>query len=440
MKIRLLQLAALMCFAPTVSAVPFELMTGVDADRWPGPSRVVSPTPGGGNSQDGMFFDDDRLAGVGPTGPSITFQGFGIPLLDPNEFGALSFIFKRASVPLGFGQLPFMGIDFLGGPLFDLDGDANDASRSLIPVDGQSAVVMPGTRSTIGLSFDTSGGTVSLLSLDATSTSEGSPGVSWKAANSVNILAGTEPDGTQTGPINPATDTRSGTLSVFVNTNGVLANVWRVSDLGYEFWQDTLLENSSTAGELGTFQYLGSLSGWYVRRDPVTGSFPALTGAGLGQTPWPAIGTNGLGETFITANGLAGGFATIGSGSAQDDFEAPNNGGFVPTDFGVYFDTVVIPNINPFSAGFVYLESLGFGINNSGDPVFLDSIGYDVVLVAQQAPTTDLRDYAGLQQCNTGPGPTPVPTECEAFDFDNDSDIDIDDFDAFGELLTGPDA
>ncbi len=415
-------------------ATSFELMTGVDADRWPGPFRVVEPVTGGGNSQNGMFYDDDRLAGIGTLGPTITFQGVGQPLLGPNEFGALSFVFKRASVPLGFGQAPYMGIDFLGGPLLDLDGDVEDASRSLIPVDGEEAVVIPGSTSALDLSIDTTLGTVTLDGLDATSTSEGGPGISWKVGNAVNILAGTEPDGAQTGPINPAVDTRSGVLFPIA-----IADVWRIDNLGYEFWQDTLLDNSASADELGTFQFLGSLSGWYVKRNPATGEFPTLTGAGLGQTPWPSVGTNGLGEMFVTANGLAGGMATIGTGVPADMFDAPNNGGASSTDLEDYFETVVIPNVSPFSDGFVYLESVGFGINNSGDPVYFDSIGYDMVIVAQQAETTDLFDFAGLQRCTTGPGPVVVSGECIPFDFDEDDDVDSDDYVAFESLLTGPD-
>ena len=31
---------------------------------------------------------------------------------------------------------------------------------------------------------------------------------------------------------------------------------------------------------------------------------------------------------------------------------------------------------------FVYLESAGFGINNSSDPVFTDTVGYDAVIIA----------------------------------------------------------
>jgi hypothetical protein len=418
----------------TVQATPFELMTGVDADHWPGPSRTVVPVLGGGNSQNGTFYDDDRLAGTGPLGPVVTFIGVGQPLLNPNEFGALSLVFKRSSVPLGFGQAPYMGIDFLGGPLLDLDGNAGDASRSLIPVDGEDAVVIPDTTSTIDLLIDTSMGTVDLLGFDSTSTSEGGPGVSWKVGNAVNVLAGTEPDNTQTGPINPDVDTRVGLVSMHVASNGAM-NVWRIEDLGYEFWQDTLLENSASADELGTFQFLGALSGWYVKRDPTSREFPSLTDAGLGQTPWPIVGTDGLGETFVTANGLAGGMATINAGVPNDMFDAPNNGGTTPTDLGEYFDTVVIPNVSPFSDGFVYLESLGFGINNSGDPVYFDSIGYDIVIVAQQNQTTDLWDYAGLQRCTA----EPVSGDCAAFDFDEDADVDSDDYAAFEALLTGPD-
>lgn len=47
-----------------------------------------------------------------------------------------------------------------------------------------------------------------------------------------------------------------------------------------------------------------------------------------------------------------------------------------------------MPHLDPASQSFVYLESAGFGINNSGDPVFTDTIGYDVVVVAQSTEAT----------------------------------------------------
>ena len=421
--------------ASTAFAVPFELLTGVDEGRWPGPGRTVVPVAGGGNSQPGTFYDDDRLAGVGTQGPTITFIGTGQPLLAPNEFGALSFVFKRSSVPLGNGQFPYMGIDFLGGPLLDLDGNAGDATRSLIPVDGENAVVIPETTSIIDLAIDTDLGAVDLLTFDATGTSEGGPGVSWKVGNTVNVMAGTGPDTTETGPINPLIDTRLGFVTQHVALNGA-TNIWRIEDLGYEFWQDTLLDNSASADELGTFQFLGAFSGWYVKRDPITREFPTLTGAGIGQTPWPAVGTNGLGETFTTPPGFPAPTATITSGWPADMFDAPNNGGSGSTDLGSYFDNVVIPTVSPFSDGFVYLESIGFGINNSGDPVYLDSIGYDIVIIAQEEKSTDLWDYAGLQRCMS----TPMAVECAPFDFDDDADIDSDDYVSFENLLTGPNA
>ena len=47
------------------------------------------------------------------------------------------------------------------------------------------------------------------------------------------------------------------------------------------------------------------------------------------------------------------------------------------------------PAINPLSESFVFLESAGFGMNNSFDPVFHDSVGYDVVIVAQSTPVPE---------------------------------------------------
>jgi hypothetical protein len=56
------------------------------------------------------------------------------------------------------------------------------------------------------------------------------------------------------------------------------------------------------------------------------------------------------------------------------------------TDLGAYLDAVVVPTIHSFSQSFVYLDSVGFGVNNSFDPTFTDTVGYDVVLIAQAVP------------------------------------------------------
>jgi hypothetical protein len=128
-----------------------------------------------------MFHDGDRLAGDSPTGANVTWQGSGAPMFSPNQFGSLSFLLRRGSIPAGGAhRVPFMGIEFLGGPLLDLDGDLGNSSRSLIPVADPNdsnlpvtPLAIPGQGSRIDLTFDTGGGTVALDRFDATGTNEG---------------------------------------------------------------------------------------------------------------------------------------------------------------------------------------------------------------------------------------------------------------------------
>ena len=361
----------------------FQLLTGVDAGLLPGSTRVVAPSPGPGFP--GSFNDGDRLAGTNLVGPAAVFAGTGTPLISPNQYGSLSFMYRRGSIPAGgSNQVPYMSVDFLGGPLIDLDGDLGNGARSLTPVSGQSAVLMPGTTSYMDLSFNSLGGTVNLNNFDVSASNAGAAQSTGTQVVSVNTLAGTSANGTLGSAINPSVDTRVGSLSSFAT------GVTRISDLGYEIWQDSLDEGSSSAAQLGTMQFLGGLDGWLIERDTLTGDFPTLAGLGLGSTTWPAVDASAVGQTFDTAVALAGPTATITNGNAADDFTAAGNGGLDLTDFGgdlgAYLDAVVIPNIDPLSQSFVYLESAGFGINNSFDPVFSDTVGYDVVLIAQSAP------------------------------------------------------
>ena len=155
-------LAAVAFCANGSAADEFQLMVGVDPGLWPDQGRFVEPQQCGFPSCAGELFDGDRLAGNLPAGPPVTFQGVGTPLFDPNEFGSLSFTFRRGSVPVSGSQFPLQGIDFLGGPLLDLDGDLNNGSRSLVPVSGQTPVVIPDSASLIDLAFDFGGGMVKI--------------------------------------------------------------------------------------------------------------------------------------------------------------------------------------------------------------------------------------------------------------------------------------
>ena len=40
--------------------------------------------------------------------------------------------------------------------------------------------------------------------------------------------------------------------------------------------------------------------------------------------------------------------------------------------------------------------------NNSGDPLYIDSVSYDVLFLAQRAPRLDLGNFAVFQRCFTG--------------------------------------
>jgi hypothetical protein len=379
------------------AGVPFELLTGVDVGKYPGAARIVTSSGGGGFA--GTFYDGDRLAGTSNTGPSIVFQGSGTPMFPPNHVGALSFLYRRGSVPF-FGQTPFMGIDFLGGPLLDLDGDLGNGVRSLIPVSSQTPVVIPGSYSHLGLAFDFSGGTVSLDAFDATGTNEGAPGIQAEIATTLVTIAGTTPTGGVGVRPNSSFDTRTGTLTTYTGIGGTLTGVYRIQNLQAELWYDSIDPNSSSADALGTLQHFGRFRGWLVLRDCNSGTFPTLAGQGLGSTLWPLVDVSEVGQVFNTAIPDFGPIATIEDGVPGDQFSAPGNGGLALTDaagdLGVYFDSVVAPLVGSTAEAYVYLEAAGFGINNSGDPIFSDTISYDVVLIARAAgPITLTGDVNG---------------------------------------------
>lgn len=405
MRIFLVALAIFLTAATTVSAaVPFRLMTGVDIQRWSGTDRAIDAVPG--PSIAGTFRDGDRLAGTSDVGSLIAFQGSGTPLHPPNHLGTLSFLLRRGSFAIPFAGLwqPILGIEFLGGPLWDLDGDLNNGSRSLVPVlDGNNQpitpVEIPGTFSHIGLSIDLVGGVVTVSAFDASGTSEGALNISAATATTLTTIAGTTPNGGNSGRINPAFDTRVGTLTPFA-AGGGLTGVYRIDGLQVELWFDTALANSSTAADLGTFQQFCKFDGWLVLRDCDTGLLPVLAGQGLGTTIWPAVDTSEVGNTFNTAINVFGPTATIVDGTAGDVFSMAGNGGLPLTDaagdLGAYFDSVVIPLLDPQAEAFVYLESAGFGLNNSGDPIFVDTTGYDAIVIAEAAaPVFPIGDVDG---------------------------------------------
>jgi hypothetical protein len=384
---RCLALALVAAVLPTALAAKFYLLTGVDAELYPGEARTVVAIPGPGVP--GPFSDGDRLAGTSDVGGTVAYQGIGTPLYAPNAFGSLSMLYRRGSVPLTGGtQVPFMGIEFLGGPLLDLDGDLDNGTRSLVPVPDATPVEIPGSDSYIDLSVARQEGQIFLNAADILGTNEAGPFIAPGNATILVTLAGTTNDGTPGQAINPDIDTRVGALAPLLVEGPNQPSIYGVFDLGYELWEDAIEPTSSTADVLGTMQFLGRFNGWYIERDLTSGDFPALTGIGLGTTLWPAVDASAVGQTFATGNGLAGGSATITAGIGNDTFTAPNNGGLPLSDFGgdlgAYLDQVVVPLLGPEIRSFVYLESAGFGINNSFDPVFQDTVGYDAVIIAAE--------------------------------------------------------
>ncbi len=383
--------AALFISAPAAVAATFNLLTGVDVGKYPGTARTMNAVPG--PSVPRAFDDGDRLAGTADVGDDIQFLGDGQPLLPPNHVGAMSFLFRRGTVP-GFGLFqPIQGIDYLGGPLLDLDGDLTNGVRRLTPVSGQTPVEIPGSSSFIDLAVNTVEGTITLNDFDVTGTSEGAEGFDASVSTTVTTIAGTTATGDKTAPINPTIDTREGTLTAYFGVGGALAGVFRVEGLGYELWYDSVWSGSSSASLLGTFQHLGTMRGWLVLRDCETGLFPTLGGQGLGATIWAAVDETMIGLTVATAVTTEGPTATIAKGTSfndfvtGDDFTAAGNGGLPLADFGgdlgAYFDAVIVPQLSPGAEAFVYLESAGAGVSNSPDPVFKDTIGYDLVIVAE---------------------------------------------------------
>ncbi|HPF37413.1 MAG TPA: PEP-CTERM sorting domain-containing protein [Phycisphaerae bacterium] len=365
-------IVAIAAMTGAVQAEQFELLTGVDAGMSPGAPRNIFPQSGFPSP----FFDGDRLAGNGAATPQ-SWVGSGAPIYSPNQFGSLSFMFRRGSAPAGPGsQVPIQAIEYLGGPRLDLDGDLNNGQRSFARPTGVTPAEIPGVQSYIDLGINRSTNSLSLDGFDATGTNAGgAPQLSPDYGVTTNVLAGTLVDGSQTGPINPSFDTRAGSLT------DIGPGVTRIDDLGYEMWQDSISQTNTPASEtLGVFQYLGSMRGWLIERDGM-GNFPTLAGQ-LGGTLWSTINTADVGASI---NRSSGGMNVIADGVAGDQFSLNPEG--LPTgDLGAYLDAVVIPLIDPNASSFVYLEASGVGTNNSLDPVFGPTNGYDVVLIGQMVP------------------------------------------------------
>ena len=293
---------AVMLSAGAAFADQFQLVTGVGAGTSPGAARTVTTTSGGSSN---FFTDGQRLGGT-PSASPIGIAPGSTFLQTPNQYGSLSFMFRRGSINFGGPATPFLSVDYLGGPLLDLDGDLGNGSRSLVPVSGQSAVEIPGTTSHMDLTFGA--GSVSLNSFDVNGNNAGLGPAAPEQLVTVNTLAGTSTTGTPGSAINPSIDDRSGTATSFLGLSGTLGGVTRVEGLGYEFWQDTLSATSSSADELGTAQFMGEMRGWKIERD-INGNFPTLAGEGLGSTIWSAVDTSQVGNSFN--NAIGAGTSTI---------------------------------------------------------------------------------------------------------------------------------
>ncbi len=399
----------LLAFVVTSSspAQLYELMTGVDTGRYPGAIGVTGT-------------DGDRLAGTADVGALITFQGTGTPLLAPNHVGALSFLFRRGSLePIPGFVLPLLAIDFLGGPLLDLDGETANGARSLIPVAGKTPVLI-GAESHLAIEVDESGGDIELCRVDATGTNEGVSGLPAGWGTTVHALAGTTTSAAPGAPINPLTDTRAGTFTSFSGTGGLLTTVWRIENLGYEIWQDSIEPGALGAGSLGDYQYLGAMRGWLVKRESGSGLFPTLAGEGLGSTLWPSAAGGAVGMSVTVPDTTS---VTIAAGIDSEDFTLAGNGGVALIDFGgdlgAWFDGVVVPNVPASSDSFLYLEAAGFGVSNSEIIGFADTVGYDLVLVAAEAELVDCNENGIHDVCDIAQGTSAdvdgngIPDECQ---------------------------
>ena len=131
MNTRVLCLLLLGCVSGAAArADRYYLLTGVDAGQYPGQDRYIPPYEPPTVTR--AVQDGDRLAGTSDVGAVVSYQGTGAPLYAPNYAGSLSLLWRRGHVP--WENAPLLGIEFLGGPLLDLDGDLGNGVRSYVPV------------------------------------------------------------------------------------------------------------------------------------------------------------------------------------------------------------------------------------------------------------------------------------------------------------------
>jgi hypothetical protein len=155
----------------------------------------------------------------------------------------------------------------------------------------------------------------------------------------------------------------------------------------------------------------------------------------------PGPGTDihtGLEPGFITALGFDGAyrwtrsFGHNGSAIVYDVTMAPDGAiipvgraiGTVPFDGAVDFNPGCAPEVRLIPSGPKWYINKLICVEASADA---DGNGF-----------INLRDYAVLQNCFTGPAPTVCSKGCEAFDFDHTDDIDLPDLTPVVDAVTGP--
>ncbi|MEM7245331.1 MAG: hypothetical protein AAF533_08300 [Acidobacteriota bacterium] len=339
------------------TAIRFELLNDANlADTDPGPSDVYRG--------DRLTGTDDDLAPADEAPAQET-------ILLPNEFGSFSFAISPL-LPQPFADMPFInfgpsavGVGYLGGPRLDLDGDAAPP-RSFVPVldemgDAVTPAILPGIGSYLTLSLGDSD--VEVVEMDITRTSD----------------VGLQDFGVGVGVLGD--DRAAGSLSS-------TAFGQRIDGLFFEWYEDDISANASGAAWLGAFQRFGNYDGWIIERDG-SGDFPTLAGLGL-SSRFPDANPGDVGTVAARVpESLFGPVAVIEGlefvvppvpvpPATPRGADLAGLGG----DFGLYIDTVVAPAVPDDCDYILVLQSVGYGINNTFDPVFGSTIGYDDVFFA----------------------------------------------------------